>query len=80
MKPTITTLKMGQKVWATVDEVLDLETLIVSFNGDLLRVANRSDRIFRVGQRIQLNVASLKPLKFRLVETRRLQFGLDLEA
>lgn len=80
MKHLIPNLKMGQKVWATIEEILDANEMIVNFDGDLLRVGNQSQRNFRVGQRIQLNVESLNPLQFKLVETKRLNFqGLNIE-
>ncbi len=79
MKPNIYLLRMGQKVWATVEEVLDEKEVIVNFDGDLLRVGNKSSRRFRTGQRIQLHVESINPLQFRLVEAKRLEFGLNIE-
>lgn len=79
MKQTISSLSIGQKVWATVEELLEPNELIVNFDGDLLRVANRATRRFRPGQRIQLHVESTQPLNFKLVEPRRLTFGLDVE-
>lgn len=79
MKPNIEALRIGQKVWATVEETLDSHQILVNFDGDLLRVGNKAERNFRPGQRIQLHVESLHPLQFRLVEARRLRFGLDIE-
>ncbi|MCB0393461.1 MAG: hypothetical protein KDD25_02815 [Bdellovibrionales bacterium] len=68
-------LKLGQKVWATVEESISESGLIVNFNGDLVRVENQSHRTFRPGQRIQLDVYSIGPTKFRLVETKRFNLG-----
>ena len=79
MKPNIYLLRSGQKVWATVEEILDDQEILVNFDGDLLRVGNRSSRRFRAGQRIQLHVESVSPLQFRLVETKRLEFGINIE-
>ncbi len=70
-KDQVLSLKTGQKVWATVEDVLVGEELIVNYHGDLLRVANQSQRRFRPGQRIQLNVTSTTPLQFQLLEPRR---------
>ncbi len=80
MKPTVSSLKQGQKVWATIEEVLDANQLLVNFEGDLLRVNNQAMRRFRQGQRIQLNVVGITPLSFKLVETNRIQIKLDVEA
>ena len=79
MKLNISSLRMGQKVWATIEEVLDEKEILVNFDGDLLRVGNKSSRRFRTGQRIQLHVESLEPLHFRLVEAKRLEFGINIE-
>lgn len=69
MKKIIPHLKADQKVWALVEEVNGVN-LIVSFQGDLIRVGNLSGRRFRPGQRIQLLVASIQPLSFKLLEMR----------
>jgi hypothetical protein len=79
VKPNVFALKLGQKVWATVEEVLDSNDILVNFDGDLLRIGNKAERAFRPGQRIQLHVSSIEPLQFRLVETKRLQLGIDVE-
>jgi len=68
MKEVIPHLKLSQKVWALIEEVLDGGGLIVNFHGDLVRVQNASGRRFRPGQRIQLKVAGLAPLSFQLLE------------
>ncbi len=80
MKPRISSLKLGQKVWATCEEVRQDREILVNFEGDLLRVQNLSDRQLRVGQRIQLHVEAVQPLQFRLVDAKRLRFGIDVEA
>ena len=74
MKKIVPLLKLNQKVWALVEEVLGQNTtethLIVNFQGDLIRVGNQSGRRFRPGQRIQLLVTSISPLGFKLLESR----------
>lgn len=70
MKNVLPHLKPNQKVWALIEEVLS-EDLIVSFQGDLIRVANQSGRRFRPGQRIQLLVTSVAPLGFKLLDFRQ---------
>lgn len=70
MKPVISALRLNQKVWALVEEVLSSSSVIVNLGGDLMRVRNESQRTLRVGQRIQLKVAGIEPLQFQLVEAR----------
>ncbi len=69
MKKVVPHLTVEQKVWALVEEVNGLD-LIVSFQGDLIRVGNQSGRRFRPGQRIQLKVVAVEPLSFKLLELR----------
>lgn len=70
MKPVLRSLRPGQTVWAVVDEVIALGEIVVNFNGDLLRVKNESDRIFRVGTRIRLQVESVYPLAFKVLSNK----------
>lgn len=77
MKFVLPQLKVDQKVWALVEEVVVDQNLIVSFQGDLIRVQNMSQRRFRPGQRLQLLVTSVEPLGFKLMKTKR-TFGLDI--
>jgi hypothetical protein len=79
MKFIIPQFKLEQKVWALIEEVINDSELIVSFQGDLIRVSNQSARRFRPGQRIQLQVSSVEPLGFKLLESKK-TFGLNLEA
>lgn len=71
MKPILHSLKVGQKVWATVEEVLAQNEILVNFQGDLLRVSNQTSRSLRPGQRIQLSVTAVSPLGFQLMESRK---------
>jgi hypothetical protein len=68
MKQIIANLKLHDKVWATVEEILAQNDIIVNFQGDLIRVNNVSGRRFRPGQRIQLKVSSTHPLGFQLLD------------
>jgi|JI10StandDraft_1071094.scaffolds.fasta_scaffold2232863_1 hypothetical protein len=70
MKQSIHQLVLNQKVWSLIEEIMDNDDLIVSFQGDLIRVQNQSGRKFRPGQRIQLRVSSLAPLSFQLIDSR----------
>ena len=67
MKPTLRSLRKGQEVWAVVEENLARDEVLINFNGDLVRVQNKTERIFRVGQRVLLQVRSVEPLKFSLI-------------
>jgi hypothetical protein len=70
MKQVLPNLKLNDKVWATVEEILVQNDILVNFQGDLMRVNNVSGRRFRPGQRIQLKVSSVHPLSFQLLENR----------
>lgn len=70
----------GDVVEARVHEVLDDGDVIVSFQGDLLRLANRTGRSFREGDRVSLVVASGAPLAFKLWAPRGSSRGMDLKA
>lgn len=80
MKFILHGLRQGQKLWATVEEVLKTGELIVNFGGDLVRVANQTQRNLRHGQRIQVMVTAIKPLQFRLVEFKSQLMSLDIVA
>lgn len=70
MKQTLPQLVVDQKVWAIIEEVMTNQDLIVSFQGDLIRVQNQSGRNFRPGQRIQLKVTAVVPLAFQLIDAK----------
>ena len=61
--------KMGQHIICKIIELVDQNDLIVSFQGQLLRVHNQSKRKFANSQFIELEVMSLKPLRFSIVES-----------
>ena len=67
MKPQIRNLRPGDRVWAIIEENLERRELVVNFGGDLIRILNGSDRVFRPGQRVLLLVESIGPLQFKLV-------------
>lgn len=75
-KPT--SFRVGETVEARVHESLGDGDVIVSFSGDLLRLANRTGRSFREGDRVELEVTSENPLSFRLKAPRRLSRGMDV--
>ena len=76
MKFTMHKLRVGDIVRAEVTEALGahvaggigrLDDLIVSFQGDLVRVRNESHRRWRVGEKILVRVTQVSPLLFQLV-------------
>lgn len=67
MKPHLRSLRKGQEVWAVVEETIALNEIIINFSGDLLRVQNKTERNFRVGQRVLLQVHAVAPLKLKLI-------------
>lgn len=67
MKPHLRSLKKNQEVWAVVEEIIALNEVIINFSGDLVRVQNKTERNFRVGQRVLLQVHSVTPLKLKLI-------------
>ena len=82
MKPHLRHLKKGQEVWAVVEEIIALNEIIINFTGDLLRVQNKTERAFRVGQRVLLQVQGVTPLKLKLIirtlNPKRSQNSIDL--
>ncbi|MDZ4678100.1 MAG: hypothetical protein SGI74_11410 [Oligoflexia bacterium] len=67
MKPHLRNLRKGQLVWAIVEENIAKSEVIINFNGDLVRVLNLSARILRAGQRVNLKVDCVHPLKLKLM-------------
>ncbi len=60
--------KLGQHIICKVVEIVEAKDLIVSFQGQLLRVQNQSKRTFAVNHFVELEVMSLKPLRFAVVD------------
>jgi len=67
MKFTLPKLKIGQRVFAEVKEVMESGEVIVNFAGDLLRIQNKTLKVFSLGDQIELEIRAIKPLQFRLV-------------
>lgn len=59
-------LRLHQKKKARVTEVQRDGALVVSFDGALLRVQNQTKLKFNVGDTVELIVAAVRPLKFKL--------------
>ena len=70
MKFIIRDLKLGDSVNGRVVELLPGGELLISLQGDLLRVANESRRSFKVDDPVTLLVKAILPLKFQLVDER----------
>jgi len=67
LRPHLRSLKKGQEVWAVVEEIIALNEVIINFSGDLVRVQNKTEKNFRVGMRVLLQVHGVAPLKLKLV-------------
>jgi ribosomal protein L19 len=76
MKKQLPYLKLGDTINVQIIEVIDGETFIVSFSGDLIRVKNSSTKDLRVQTEVKVRVMSLSPLQFQLV--RKNKYGLDV--
>lgn len=70
MKPSVRSLKLGQTVWALVEEHIAGGEVVINMSGDLLRVQNNTGRRFRFGERVQLRVTQLFPLTLALAPAR----------
>jgi hypothetical protein len=71
MGQMIAAFAVGDVVRGQVQETLGGGDLIVSFQGDLLRLDNRTGRQFWAGDWVFLRVAGANPLRFRLHEPSR---------
>jgi hypothetical protein len=67
MKKGFQNLRLGQQVWAVIEDVVGGEAVIVNYGGELLRVVNTSTSLLRAGQRVLLRVQEIQPMKFKLV-------------
>ena len=68
MKFTVHKLRVGDHVRAQVVEYVGDDELSVSFQGDLIRVQNKSQRQLRAGDKILVRVTNITPLFFQLVD------------
>ncbi len=69
MKFVIQNLHFGDIIEAEVTELLSENELIMSFQGDLLRVQNQSLKFLEVGQKINCRVSELSPLRFEIASS-----------
>jgi hypothetical protein len=79
LKPRLKLLRRGERIWAIVEEVQSLNQVVINFSGDLIRVSNESDRIFRVGQRVLLQVENVHPLQFKIITKTSLELSRSLD-
>lgn len=70
MKFFLPQFKVGDRVEAQVVEIQRDGSMIVEFQGDLVRVQNKTYRRFRLGQPIPLQVTAVRPYAFRLAEAK----------
>ena len=68
MNQALSSLKLGQRTEAKISDVLASGDVIVSFEGQLLRIYNQTNKKFSIGQRVELEVTGIKPLRFQLCE------------
>ena len=67
-------LKRGQIVQATVEELLPGAQVICSFYGELLRINNHTGTAMVEGQTIRLQVKGTQPLEFQVFDPRTPKF------
>lgn len=68
MKLTLSHLKAGDYVKGRILEIQDDGSMVVSFQGDLIRVCNQTQKILECGSVIDLIVTAVSPYAFRLAE------------
>jgi hypothetical protein len=73
VKSHLRSLRIGQEVWAIVEENIAEGEAIINFTGDLVRVQNLTEKPLRPGQRVLLQVQALKPLKLKIIVRRSSQ-------
>ena len=78
MKFVVDQLHFGDIIEAEVTELLDENDVIMSFQGDLLRVQNHSQRPLALGQKLKCRVKSTKPLRFEIANQHIASFKMDL--
>ncbi|MBC86533.1 MAG: hypothetical protein CL677_05075 [Bdellovibrionaceae bacterium] len=66
MSFTLRNARVGDVFTATVTEVVSPNEMIVSFDGTLLRVVDRTSRLAKLNAKVQLIVVRVKPLSFKL--------------
>lgn len=67
MKFVLRNLKVGESLKGCVEEMHPNGEILISFQGDLLRVQNQTGRRFHLGDSVQLIVKAVNPLRFQLL-------------
>lgn len=78
MKQVIWRLGVGDEVMGQVEELFSDGFMLISLEGDLLRVRNDAGIRFAKGDEVSLQVISRNPLSFRIVR-QQLSSGLDVK-
>ncbi|MEK7355658.1 MAG: hypothetical protein AAB250_04375 [Bdellovibrionota bacterium] len=66
MSASLRQFQIGELVDGRIEEVLERAELIISLDGQLLRVQNETRQAMRVGQMVKLVVSATAPLAFKL--------------
>ncbi|MCB0366748.1 MAG: hypothetical protein H6624_10815 [Bdellovibrionaceae bacterium] len=78
MKFSLPQFNPGDVVEAQVVELQRDGSMVVRFQGDLIRVHNQTAKKFRLGQSIDLVVTAVRPYAFRLAEPGRGRFDISI--
>lgn len=78
MKPTLSHLKVGDHIKGCILEIQDDGSMVISFQGDLIRVCNQTQKIFKCGSSIALIVTAISPYAFRLAENQGLHIDVSI--
>lgn len=70
-------MKIGERVQAKVIECIEDGSLILSFQGSLLRVVNQTGISYQVNSTVTLEVQRLRPLEFKLL-AKKSQFSINI--
>jgi hypothetical protein len=75
MKFVLHDLRVGEAVEGVVAEKYSDGELLISFSGDLLRVSNETNQVWKVGEHITCIVKTIEPLSFHLPKSRERRPG-----
>lgn len=78
MKPTLSHLKVGDHIKGRILEIQDDGSMVISFQGDLIRVCNQTQKILKCGSSIDLIVTAINPYAFRLAENQGLHIDVSI--
>ncbi|MGZ3772799.1 MAG: hypothetical protein ACXVCN_03775 [Bdellovibrio sp.] len=73
-KTFLHSLKKGQILRATVEEVTSRKEILCNFQGELLLVSNLTGNTLQKGDHIQFQVKSVDPLEFQIFNPRNQKF------